>query len=525
MPAHAQRLKLRLFVEGVELPIIACQVETHPNSPLVATIQIPPLSEGTRLLPRSLVHVFFLDFYETANPNVLTRGQGSTPAPTANPSAYAQGQAQHPDAPSIDDYTNQKYKLLFTGELVAFKWTKNASNRSLVLQCLDLSNYWDYAYQWNNTDIFGPGIKALFSGGSTNLFTDFLTDEGSIILQLLRKPSRNYPKLKGLLAGLVSLLEAMGGSYYTKSAIGGLNLFFSIAELRLHISQMITAYDKDPTSANLMSADGYDGLFGRTLGNLGAQVSFRDALNAIQGMIFHETYAQPCPLYAPGSGGTVSGSQRVNLVDLPAAGDIVAAARSLLSSQTAFSNQVQAYAAGNILPDTDPTETLLDYLNGSLSLCAQVLGQLQGQPPSVANAVKKFFTTGQSLLQQAARKTVQTGSRLTLNVSAAGALQSLATQAKAQFQQVLSAQVVLTQAAQGTPARLNQQIFRPDVWMSAPPKCNVLFPDQYTQLDYSRAFLAEPTRLLLKTLRQVLLCAQSPHGQTGQKPAQGFARK
>jgi hypothetical protein len=49
------------------------------------------------------------------------------------------------------------------------------------------------------------------------------------------------------------------------------------------------------------------------------------------------------------------------------------------------------------------------------------------------------------------------------------------------------------------PARLVQQILRPDIWFGSPPRCNVLFPDMYEQLSYRRAFLQEPTRFLLKT--------------------------
>lgn len=501
MTAHAQRLKLRLFVEGVELPIIAAQVECRPNSPLVASIQVPPLAEGTKILPRSLVHVFFLDFYATGNPNVIVNGAQAAPTNSANPSAYTQGQneaaANGESGGEIDDYVNQQYKLLFVGEFIAFKWTKNPSSRSLVLQCLDLSNYWDYAYQWNNTDIFGPGLKAMFSGGSTNLFTDFLTDEGSIILQLLRQKSRNYPNLKGLLGGLISLLEAVGGTYYTKKMVGGMNLFFSLAELRLHITQMITAYDKDPTSFNLINADGYDGLFGRTLGNLGSQVSFRDALNALQGMIFHETYAQPCPMYVPGSFGTVSGTLRTNLTDMPSAGNIVAIANSLVAAQGNFINQVQTFAAGNGDAGQDPTETLEDYLNASINQCSSALNQLNSLPQLAT--VKQYFQSGRSILQQAAKQVVTYGSNLTINSSAATSLTNFATQAKVQFQRVLSAQIAQSQQSQAIPARLNQQIFRPDVWFSAPPRCNVLFPDNYTQIDYQRSFLAEPTRFLLKT--------------------------
>ena len=59
MSASAKRLKLRLFLEGIEVPVIAARVESAPNSPGVCSIQVPPVAAGTELLPRTLVHLFF----------------------------------------------------------------------------------------------------------------------------------------------------------------------------------------------------------------------------------------------------------------------------------------------------------------------------------------------------------------------------------------------------------------------------------------------------------------------------------
>jgi len=47
--------------------------------------------------------------------------------------------------------------------------------------------------------------------------------------------------------------------------------------------------------------------------------------------------------------------------------------------------------------------------------------------------------------------------------------------------------------------RLHNQIFRPDVWFVSPPKCNVLFPDDYLSFQYTRNFLQEITRMNLTT--------------------------
>ena len=94
MPAQAQRLRLRLFLEGVEVPIIGAQIQTLPNAPIVAAIQIPPVAEATRLLPRTLVHLYFLDFYEAESPFIAERQQSATTTQERNPTAYERGRSQ-----------------------------------------------------------------------------------------------------------------------------------------------------------------------------------------------------------------------------------------------------------------------------------------------------------------------------------------------------------------------------------------------------------------------------------------------
>lgn len=320
-----------MFLEGIEVPIVGIQLQGLPNAPLMAAIQIPPIPEGTRLLPRTLVHVFFRDPYEVVSPLLSsTRSSTDTSSPTDHQNKLAKRQEQaavtaDDSATTVEDEAT-RYKLFFTGELMGFEWTKDQAQRSLVLQCADLSNYWDYAYQWTNTDIFGPGLKAMFSGGSTNLFTDFLSSSGEVITNILRTPSITFPKLKGLAGGIVHLLEAIGGSYYYDKKIAGQNIFFTLAELRLHINQMIMAIENDPTTERLLALQGYSGMMTRLLGGMGGQTSIRQSITALQGIIFHETYAQPCPKYIPGSASSASSTSRVRLADDKSTAFVVTAA-------------------------------------------------------------------------------------------------------------------------------------------------------------------------------------------------------
>jgi len=505
MGGTAQRLRLRLFLEGVEVPVIAASVQVMPNAPAACTIQIPPLPEGTRLFPRTLVHVFTLDFYEVQSPLLqdAPTAQALVSKGKVTPTMYERSvlrgidkeggtSGEFIDDTAVPDYRNQHYKLLFGGEIVGFAWTKTASNRCLVLHCLDWSNYWDYAYQWNNTDLFGPGVKALFSGGSTNLFTDLLGDESMAILRIIQSPSVQFPALQGLLGGIVHLLEAIGGNYYAGKRFAGQNIFFSIAELRLHITQLITAYEKDPTAKNLIQGDSFNNLFGRKLGGLGSQVSIRQAINALMSMIFHETYAIPTPLYAPGTDGTVAGVTRRSVRDDPAISFISVVADTLIRSIQSVKTELGGKTNGEI-PPRILQSVLLTHIADMITLAKNTSARIRGKE---VEAAKGFYGTALTALRKAkglAQQWRPDGAKRTSD-----AITAALDEASNRLHRAANMEI-LSRKKRSVPARLNQQIFRPDVWFSAPPRCNVLFPEHYTQLDYQRSFLQEPTRLLLKT--------------------------
>jgi len=53
-------------------------------------------------------------------------------------------------------------------------------------------------------------------------------------------------------------------------------------------------------------------------------------------------------------------------------------------------------------------------------------------------------------------------------------------------------------------SRVNNQIFRPDIWFVPPPMCNILFPELYMQFQWTRNYLREVSRLELQTTNEVL---------------------
>lgn len=510
--AYGGRLKLRLFIEGVEVPCIAAQVQATPNAPMVASIQIPPLGEGLKLPPRCIVHLYFYD-YDSSYANSLTKNTGPQTAGTT-PDSLAKDRLTASN--SALEFENSNYKLLFAGEVMGFQWTKNPTQRSLVLQCSDFSNYWDYAYQYNNTDLFGPGYKAMFSGGSTNLFTDFLYEPGSICVQIIKSPPTRYPNMKGLMGGLIHLIEAIGGSYWYEKRYAGQNVFFSLAELRLRITQMLMAYEKDATSSKLLGGS-YDGLFSRSIGNLGEQASIRKVITALSGVIFHECYPQPCPYYRPGTGTTPTGGLKKRIQDIHVFGAIAVEVLGLENSLTDVVSSMVAFTP----PGTDrPVErraAVVVHTKGIISTLTSVQKQCgvvarkaeaeapqarQKRVPNVAAIAGVISSTLRGAASEIGTCVTKLKSVTGTKPPQGGVVAAVASQLQEIVGKLHALQELEADMApidQQIPPVLGQQIFRPDVWFSAPPRCNVVFPEQYTQLNYARQFMQEPTRLLLKT--------------------------
>ena len=501
-------VRLRGFLEGIEIPIISAQISCQPNAPAQCVIQAPPAELGTRLLPRTVLHLFFFDSLEETSKLLTYRGADSTTQKPQSPTLYewAKRRAEEgldPLDTFEQDERNYKYKLLFCGELIGFQWNKQPMSRSLVLQFLDLSNYWDYAYQFNNTDIFGPGIKAVFSGGATNLFTDFLSSPGEIATGLLHLPSANYPALKGLMGGIIRLVESIGGCFVQDTKFSGQNVFFSLAELRLHISRMITAYPEDKTVKRLLGGGSYDSLFGRSLGNLGEQVSIRTVLNAIASTIFHETFTIPSPLYVPSSSIDPGARQPRRLKNLPEYSyiylvglrgyDLTQELIKILEGEVAEADRRVALKVRDL-----QTRRLRVFANNITKTLQKMRGDkvlATGQNKRVAatlEQVRRIFSQVATLINRRWLPGMPRGRQrdeMVVELNKAAVL----------LRNIQNIELDISNLKTRTPSRLNTHIVRPDVWFAAPPRCNILFPHHIFSQSYSRTFMQEPTRLLLKT--------------------------
>ena len=225
MAIVGQHLSLRLFLEGVEVPVISSSIQCQKNAPAACSIQIPANDYAMDLHPRTLVHLFFKDLYNGApseelvsvgGPGVRVQDREQGVDPELEGLFPAERFSTTPDQ-DLTDLENENYRLLFGGEVLGIGFSKNPSSRSIILQCLDWSSYWDIAYQYQVSGMSlggGGGMRAAFTGASTSLLNSFLDDSGDIISRLMSTAPRSYPRMRNtLLGGIMHIIEAIGGLY------------------------------------------------------------------------------------------------------------------------------------------------------------------------------------------------------------------------------------------------------------------------------------------------------------------------
>lgn len=265
----SKRLGLKLFIEGIEVPVIGATVQITRSSPAVASIQVVSLDEIHRFKKQTMVHLFYYDV-------------------TAK--TY--------------DFTNpENYKLLFTGELIGIEFNANPSARMTVLKCADFTINWDKAYQYMIT--YGPNGNVLtpeganYGAGDTK-FNNIIDGHAAVMLRYLNKTptTPGLQGLKGLVGGIVSFIEAFGG---VDKHTNGVNDYFAISELKNHVLQQIVAEDNDDTARNLFDAKEFMEWLERGVTTLGELCRLSDMINMLFKYIYYEYVTNVTPLYTPGT--------------------------------------------------------------------------------------------------------------------------------------------------------------------------------------------------------------------------------
>jgi hypothetical protein len=460
MSAIGKPLHLRLFLEGIEVPVVSAQVSVGINAPAAAAIQMIPSDRSLELMPRTMVHLFYLDNAVAQ----VTKGK---------------------EISNEVERVLRDYKLLFAGEMIAYQYHQTPQSRGIVLQCVDFSSYWDSAHA---TAIeYGPGGNwadhtGSVSGSNTSLMDDIVNHQQEVIMSWLHQKPRTpgLNTVDGLAGGIIRILEAMGGLPGHEK---GVNDFFTLAELRCKILQQIVAEEKDNTARTLFNSQVMDEWIRTGLQNIGQQVTFRDIIKMLFRYIHYEMVPCPVAKFAAARQGTVT--EEVVQASVAKMPEGVAAASSFRQKATDLQGNIDRGTSldnwKDVLQDAKKkveaardkfsaaqkkrkTEDL--HLSGTLSQISFILTEVERL---ITNKGEWADTkTLIELLNGAAQYIQNTGGSKALTRTTSTAVAD----------------------------RLQTQIMRPDCFFAPPPVCNVVFPEQYVSLQFERNYMGEVTRVL-----------------------------
>jgi hypothetical protein len=489
----AAPLGLRLFLEGIEVPVIAAQVQSQADVSANAAIQIVPTDAALNFLPRTTVHLFYLD----------------DKVPLSTSVKEEEHETLALNGVLADD---NRYRVMFIGEVIGYTYTKRPDNRSLVLQCMDLSSYWDACYQWFADYSIGGNAftdrQHTFVGAGVGQFNNIAAGHKWVIAQILKRRPANpaYSRTKGLLRGIISLMESVGGLRPARGGEGyaasvrGVNDFFTLAEMRYTLTGMVGAVEEDTTSANMYSAKAFFGWLRNGMTSLGNLVSFRDLIKHLGAKVFHNVYPMTSPLYIPTGKRNISEieSWKSDRIKAPSIQKEVREAIAIIEtvkrtySPLEEGQTLQLDVGYSLEPITDAARKLATAAQQGL----EVRGDGAWLQRRVRNALSRLEQFKAQMQAKFAIKDAQFKSAVYVQGGVIAAV-GLLTEAVGDLKRVLTPVRVGRRVERDVvvSARLLSQLVLPETFMMVPPRCNVIFPEQYMELTYSRNFLREVTRL------------------------------
>lgn len=255
MPTTSGRRKIRLFLEGREVPVVSAQIISKANMPSMCLIEMVPLQIIKFIKPRTQVHVLVRDSFTFGDDN---------------------------------------FYLAFEGETLGRTMIKRHDQRGFRITAYDYTNYWDdaKAYVMNPNYLVGkvapqvafgeppPASVAKAAGGV--LFQTSATSNTKMI-DILRSKKGADGKID-LVAGIAEVIKKLAT----------VNEFYRTAYERLRIIDRILIYSSGRLGQFLYRLKVEEFLTSFT-GMNGGFVSLRQMLMSIMAMIFHDQISLPFP--------------------------------------------------------------------------------------------------------------------------------------------------------------------------------------------------------------------------------------
>lgn len=474
MSVTVSLIDVRGFLEGVEIPVISASVQMVTDSPAMLSLQVVYTDALLELRDRTVVHIFFkevLDF-ET-------------------------------------DYPLKDYELFYAGEIRAIEVVKQAGSRSAIIYGEDSSAYWDVCTQY--TQNFSAGGDAFwdrtssFVGANKGMFDNILRNPVTVMAGILNAGSKTRPEIQGLMGGVLGILERMGGVYTINKPFRGHNDFYSAAELRMRILDQIGVAEKDTTSAKLFNNKAFVEFITGSLASFGGIISYRDMLKVLFSYVFHESAPNPLAYYSTAGTYTQTTDYQILSVEWKRLFAVIESMRKAIQT-LAYPTEGMSFKDRKLydiarlggkdvyilklLPEEKRPIRIVLAQKASLQSVLDHYNTLEG-----GHHVTPSIRQAQEYVRQAENKMWAENLPECINLMKQ-ALDALATNKVIARSGSVPAIVSYTKT-RAVRDGLYTQIMFPNLFFAPPPRCNVIFPDMYSDMQYKRDFRQEITRMRL----------------------------
>lgn len=251
------RQKIRVMLEGREVPVVSATIICKMNMPIVASIELVPLQVIKFIKPRTQVHIFVRD--------TMTFG-------------------------------DNKFYLAFEGEVMGRSMVKQHNGRAFRITAFDYSNYWDdaKAFMMNPNFLVGKAAPGVIFGEPTPQQTSKAAG-GDVITTAANSNSL-------MVDYLLRFKEANGGPDIVRGVadvarrLASVNEFYRTSYERLRVLDRIYAKSSG-RMGNFLKALKVEEFLSTYTGAQGGMMTLRQMLMGILALLFHECVSVPFPSF------------------------------------------------------------------------------------------------------------------------------------------------------------------------------------------------------------------------------------
>lgn len=248
--ALGRPLGAKLFLEGIEVPLIGATITSTVGQASIAYVDVVPHQLIMDIKPRTRVDIFVRNYQDEGPKCVFP------------------------------------YVIAWQGEVFGVNFGKTPASRSMSLSCIDPTSYWDcvQAYYFNTQQTAGAG--SLDMGPQVNSAIEAKLARVRIILQNLSSTSFFLQTIEKVMKDKTK--DFLDGVIACYEDVGYVNDFFKSANYRMRISDQIAMHSSKKLLELLQGDEAYKWFVGLA-GNHSGFTTLRLVLESLLRMIFHDS--------------------------------------------------------------------------------------------------------------------------------------------------------------------------------------------------------------------------------------------